>query len=223
MYNDMILQDLRISDYGAKLLREFSVGSSPLNNQYFKGRNRTAFNQLASVIGLKTLTLPIIFEGTDRHDVALKKSTFEGDAYGKVEMWLPDGFFYTVMLDGSTEPENIGDKACKATYTFVGLQHDILSETVGNSIYCTSTVFQTDCILTVTVGATSTAYKLWNATFDVSAGDVITFDGYNKRILINGAPGAQNATWTEFPYLTRGENTIQCVDTVTIQYYPTYM
>ena len=48
-------------------------------------------------------------------------------------------------------------------------------------------------------------------------------DGIDKRILRNGAPGAANVNWTQFPALTPGENNIVCADAVTVEFYPTFL
>ena len=50
----------------------------------------------------------------------------------------------------------------------------------------------------------------------------LTVDGLKMRILVNGAPAAARATFTEFPVLKPGSNSITCDDRVTVQYYPLY-
>ena len=88
---------------------------------------------------------------------------------------------------------------------------------------CDSTVPFTDVILSATVGKSSEAYQLGTVTFNnVAAGDTLTVDGINKRILVNGAPGAQKATWIKFPSLTPGQNIINCVDSITAEFQPIY-
>ena len=90
--------------------------------------------------------------------------------------------------------------------------------------YCISTVPETDCILSVTVSEAADTYALGGATFlDVQAGEQLVFDGINKRILRNGAPGAANVEWINFPSVVPGENSFTALDPVTVQYYPTYL
>lgn len=82
----------------------------------------------------------------------------------------------------------------------------------------------TDCSLTVTVGASAESYTLGDAVFsNVSQGDVLCFDGINKRVLINGAPGAQDCTFLSFPSLVPGQNTFTAPDPITVEYYPAYL
>jgi hypothetical protein len=57
----------------------------------------------------------------------------------------------------------------------------------------------------------------------VSAGDVLVADGINGRLLQNGTPTTGNAAFTHLPYLVPGEQTIICPETLTVQYYPSYI
>ena len=115
----------------------------------------------------------------------------------------------------------------KSEYTFKGPRRDALAtETIpgGGSIFCASTLPFTDARLTVTAGAASAAYQLGGATFsNVSAGDVLVFDGIGGKITKNGANAAASVNWTDFPALTPGNNTIAAADPVTVEYYPTYI
>ena len=49
------------------------------------------------------------------------------------------------------------------------------------------------------------------------------FDGIDKRVLINGAPGAQRCEFLSFPSLVPGENRFDTPDPVTVAYYPAYL
>ena len=82
----------------------------------------------------------------------------------------------------------------------------------------------TDARLTATVGTSAAAYTLGGATFgSVTAGDVLVFDGIDGKITKNGANAAASVSWTEFPQLVPGKNTITAPDAVTVEYYPTYI
>ena len=82
----------------------------------------------------------------------------------------------------------------------------------------------TDCRLTVKASQASETYELGGAVFqNVQAGDVLCFDGIDKRVLINGAPGAQRCEFLRFPSLVPGENSFDTPDPVTVAYYPAYL
>ena len=82
----------------------------------------------------------------------------------------------------------------------------------------------TDAKLTVTVGATASSYSLKGAIFsNVTAGDVLVFDGINGKITKNGANYAANVAWTSFPSLTPGKNTLTALDAITVEYFPAYL
>ena len=81
-----------------------------------------------------------------------------------------------------------------------------------------------DCILSASPSADAEKYVVAGITFtNVHQGDQIIIDGITKRILINGGPAAQRCDIIDFPYLVPGDNTVSCIDPVTVQYYPSYV
>lgn len=220
------------SAYGGAMLFDYTVGGTEIANDYFKGRNRSSWNQLSTVFGMRSINLSILFTGPDLNRVTLQKSQFDAACFGQIELFLPDGFFYTAntVSVGDSSIVGIGETqtAIKADYSFEGIRHSpLVTATLsagGGTVYCQSTLPFTDCILSCTVTAPATSYVLGGATFkNVQAGETLVFDGINKRILRGGAPGANNVNWTVFPQLIPGANNLTCVDAVTVQYYPVYM
>lgn len=220
------------SEYGGAMLLDYTVGGTEITNDYFKGRNRSSWNQLSTVFGMRPVKLSIVFTGSDLNRVTLQKSQFDAACFGQIELFLPDGFFYTAntVSVGDSSIVGIGETqaAIKADYSFEGIRHSpMVTATLpagGGTVYCQSTLPFTDCILSCTVTAPAASYVLGGATFkNVQAGETLVFDGINKRILRGGAPGANNVNWTVFPQLIPGANNLTCVDAVTVQYYPVYM
>lgn len=220
------------SEYGGAMLFDYTVGGTEITNDYFKGRNRSSWNQLSTVFGMRSINLSILFTGPDLNRVTLQKSQFDAACFGQIELFLPDGFFYTAntVSVGDSSIVGIGETqaAIKADYSFEGIRHSpLVTATLpagGGTVYCQSTLPFTDCILSCTVTAPATSYVLGGATFkNVQAGETLVFDGINKRILRGGAPGANNVNWTVFPQLIPGANNLTCVDAATVQYYPVYM
>ena len=202
----MTINRIPIIKYGAKLRADYSISSSSITTSYIKPRTGSTFHLISNTIGLKTITLPF-------------------DIYGKVELVLPDRFQYTSILQAVAVPTPITDRILSCSYTFLGIQHEnLVTVKSTGKVFVVGTLPQMDCILSVTVGADAEEYSFAGVTFvNVSKGDKLTLDGMTKRVLVNGAPGAQKCDLVEFPYLTPGENTISCPDTVTVQYYPSYL
>lgn len=219
----MWVNGIPLEKYGGELLMEYKVSGYSIDASAFKGRKRSSFVLLNSTTGFLTLTLPVVFTGEDRADVSMKKSMFDALIFGKNELRMDDGFMYSAYLSEIGEVSYPAPEMIEASYTLIGVRHGKLQTVTGNSFYCDSTLPDTDCILTATVGTAADSYRLDTVTFsDVTAGEVLTVDGINKRILVDGVPAAERAEWTNFPSLTPGLNTITCPDTVTAEFYPVY-
>lgn len=217
-----------LSNFSA-VLQEFTVGSADITSSYWQGVNRTNFALLKQQFGLRSISLSVAAIGDTFRDAAVMLSRLTGALWGTVELYLPDGFYYTCILaESGGDPGRVGpgygQTLLLKEYSLVGYRHDPLVTTTGPAVWCSSTTPQTDCILTVIVGAAADSYALGGATFhNVTQGEQLVFDGINKRILRNGAPGAAEVDWINFPYLTPGENTVTAADPVTVQFYPCYL
>lgn len=216
-----------ILDVGA-ILESYSVGGTSIKNNIYQGRNRTNFNLLSKQFGRKTVTMTVFFHAVDRHMLTIQQSKLTAMLTGVVDLMLPDGFYYRSTLDKVGELSIIGvdGNGCIAecTYTLSGIQHEELQTVTGNKVNAQGTLWSMDCILTCTASRAYSSIQVGTVTFTgVSAGDVLTADGINGRLLQNGTPTTGNAAFTHLPYLVPGEQTITCPETLTIQYYPSYI
>lgn len=219
----MWINDKDLREYSGKLLADYKVSGCELDISVVNGRKRSSFNLLNATVGLKTLTISIEFSGSDRADASLKKSMFEKIAFGKSELVMDDGLLYSVVLSKIGDTTYIGQELIKVEYTFTGVRHGERVKTEGNIVYCDSTLLYTDCILTATATDNADFYSVGSVTFkNVSAGEILTVDGINGRILVNGIPAAERADWIEFPKLVPGKNILQCDDVLTVEFYPAY-
>lgn len=221
-----------LSWYGGAALVDYSIGETPLTVDAFQGVNRTSWRLLKSIFGRRTIKITVVFSGPSLKAAKLQRSKFNGDIFGKTELFISgDGFFYDCVCQNLGPEVRIGegdrDAKIKADYTFVGVRREALetlSVASGATFYCRSTMPFTDCKLTATVGSTGTNYALGGATFaSVTAGDVLVFDGINGKITKNGVNAAASVSWTDFPQLTPGSNTVTCADAVTVEYFPTFI
>lgn len=213
-----------IERYSALLLKGFKIGTSPVESNYFRGRNRSSYNLISQTFGLKTIAIGIMFKGDTRDKIAVNKSFFDLELVGNPMIYLDDGYWYNCVLVSSGELEYDGNQYARAYYEFVGTQHKPLVTVKSSTFSCSSTVPFTDCIITGT--ATAATGLIGDITFSgATAGKVLVVDGINKRFLYDGAPAAQKFVWVNFPALVPKENTIVTtgLSGVTIQYYPTFM
>lgn len=209
--------------FGGKLKMEYTYTPPEITNEYFKGRRQSGFVLMDSSYELGSLSLPIVFEGANRKDVTLKKSKFESEVFGQSDIILRDEMMYFAFMDGIGESTYPSEQLIETTYEFKCIRHGKYKEVDKNKIYCESTLPNTDCMISVTVGRTVQNYKIGSVIFPtVTQGERLVVDGINKRILVNGAPAATRAEWTKFPSLAPGENNIACQDVPTVGYYPVY-
>lgn len=222
---NMRVNGVPISDYNAELQREYTVTAVEVSSELYKGRNRSHFALVMQQYGQCRLTLPLFFTAKTHEGVALAKSTLDGQLWGVVEIGLPDGFLYRVVLESAGTITYVGEVCAEATYTFVGTRHKPLVTVDGLTVACESTVPFTDVRLDATTTAASGS--LGGVAFQgLPVGQPITVDGILKRLLLDGAPYATGFTITgAFPTLTPGVNTFTAegVEGVTISYYPTFM
>ena len=221
-----------LSNYGGAALLDYSIGETALKAETFQGINRTSWRLLKAMFEQRKIEITVVFTGENLHIAKRQRSKFNGDVFGRVELFISDdGFFYDAVCTsfGAETLVGMGDKTAeiKSKYTFQGIRRgDLTSVTVasGNKMFCRSTMPFTDCRVTATVGTTGTDYNLWGAVFDsVTAGDVLVFDGIDGKITKNGVNAAASVSWVNFPALTPGENTNAAADAVTVEYYPTYI
>ena len=128
------------SAYSAHLLRDYKITALPVESEYWQGRNRSSFNLLTQKYGLKKLTLPVAFDGANRERVTMTKSRFDAALWGKVEIYLPNGFFYTCILDSAGELEYDGEEHGRASYELIGMQHKARVTVKSSTFSCSSTV-----------------------------------------------------------------------------------
>jgi hypothetical protein len=227
----MHINGTNIADFGV-LVESLKVGAIETVSDVYQGVNRTNFNVLDTIQYMRSINVNLFYAAPTRRELALIKSRLDNMMTGKLELWLPDGFYYSAYLESAGEESYLGVERNKVialcAYQFKGIRHDPL-ETVNttaandNIVVCKSTVPHTDCRLTCTAsrdyaGLTIDTVMITN----VHAGDVLTVDGITGRILQNGALCAGNMSFTHFPSLKPDVNRLICEEDLTVEYYPTY-
>ena len=222
----MHINGVNIADYGV-LVESMKVGAIDTDVQMYQGVNRTNFNVLDTIQYMRTISVNLFYSAPTRRELSLIKSKLDNMMIGKLELWLPDGFYYSSYLVSAGEENILGVERNQVialcAYQFKGVRHDKLETVVGNTLICKSTVPHTDCRLTCTASQNYASLQIDTVTItNVSAGDVLVVDGITGRILQNGGLCAGNMSFIHFPSLVPDENTLTCPEDLTVEYYPTY-
>lgn len=210
------------------LVESFSISGTPVTVDAYQGKNSTSFNLLSEAFGLRGITFRVFLEAPSRGALTLKKSQLDAMLWGKLEVKMPDDYYYTAHLKTLGDMAILGQDGTQVIasveYELEGLRHGPLIQSTGNTVQCVSTMPYTNVRLICTASQDYDSITIGTVTITgVDAGDVLTVDGIDGRILQNGAPCAGNMSFLRFPQLVPGSNTISCPETLTVEYYPTYI
>ncbi len=217
----MFLNDTQLSCFGARLL-DYTVGAPGITNETFQGKNAQFPKLLASSVAARPLTVSLVFFGKSRNDVTRRISRFLAEAQGTCQLYLPDGFFYTSILQGVSDPQPIIPTQVQVDFQFLSVRHGAMIRIPlekSGEIYCDGNL-EADCIFSLTAQGTA---SVQGVTVKNISGTVV-IDGIQKTITQNGANKFADADLLTFPKLTPGKNviTLSAGAKVTIQYYPVY-
>lgn len=222
----MHINGTNIADFGV-LVESLKVGAIETTSDAYQGVNRTNFNVLNTTQYMRSISVNLFYSAPTKRELALIKSKLDNMMVGKLELWLPDGFFYSSYLVNAGEENVLGVERNQVialcAYQFKGIRHDKLETVNSNTVICKSTVPHTDCRLTCTASQNYASLQIDTVTItNVTAGDILVVDGITGRILQNGGLCAGNMSFIHFPSLVPDENTLTCPEDLTVEYYPTY-
>lgn len=219
------INDKDVRDFHA-LVENFTIGGSPVKNQIFQGRNRTSWSELSYSIGMKQISFSLFFSGPNKRAITLDKSNVDALLIGKVELHMPDGFWYACSVKSLGDLKILGVEGNKViglcTYKLEGIQHDQLQTATGNIVYALGTMPRMDAVFRCVTTAARASLQVGSVVFhNVPAGASVEANGMTGELKVNGVQ--VKATFTKLPYLVPGEQTIPCPETLTIEYYPCYV
>ena len=126
-----------LSERGVNMLRDYKIGGTAITNTIFQGRNRSSYRLLAGVYGQKPVSFTLVYEGKTHREAALNRSAVEAMLWGKVEIFMPDGFFYTSTVQSIGEGTIYGQEdnqvLIEVPYELQGIQHDPLMTVAGGN------------------------------------------------------------------------------------------
>ena len=183
----MHINGTNIADYGV-LVEKLQVGAIETQQEVYQGVNRSNFNVLDTIQYMRTINVSLFYSAPTRRELALIKSKIDNMMVGKLDLWLPDGFYYFAHLVTAGEENILGVERNQVialcSYQFKGIRHDKLETVNGNTVICKSTVPRTDCRLTCTASQNYAELQIDTVTIkNVSQGDVLVVDGITGRIL----------------------------------------
>lgn len=225
------------TDYHARVVADsIEISGTPITSAYVQGRNRTNFIFQTAQYGMKTIKFRVCFcESTralcEQYKTELLLGCTASSNANVKTLKMPDGYYYRSILKKIGKEEWLGSEDNGGVLLFFdlefeGIQQDANLQTVGDgrtSFTAVGTFPRMDARLIVTVTANAANYTVFGANFgQVLMGDVLVFDGIDKRILKNGSPTVATG-YFEFPYVKAGTNQFTGNDPIQVQYYPCYL
>ena len=223
--HNFYINEVSVADYGV-LVESYKVSGTAITNNVYQGVGRTTFSELSYKLGMKTISVNLFYSGKTQKQLTQVKSTIDGLLIDKVELHLPDGFYYTSVCTNFGEAQILGVEdnmvIALCAYTFTGVCHDPLRTWNENKFYAEGTMPKMDCRLSCTATSDHEELTLGTVTFsDVHTGDVVVADGMTGELSINGSQVL--ASFSKLPYVTPGLQEFECPETLTIEYYPTWI
>lgn len=222
-----VRENLPLSDFNAKI-KSYTVEPN-MSTAYMQSEINQEMYSLEDNIQAQTVTLEMDISGDSRFQITLNESRMKAEFLAGTILFLPDSFYYDSVLISASAMTFQSDALASVTYTFRANRKlgEVTVPDAKIQFYCNSTVPLTDAYFSITSSITSDTYVVAGVTFtNVKPGTTIEIDGYKKRVLINGAPGAHFCDIVEFPKLKPGFNQFVDAgnpDTLSVRFKPTFL
>lgn len=219
--------NLPLSDFNAKI-KSYTVEPN-LTTAYMQSEINQEIYTLEDQVHAQDITLELDIYGANRFQITLQESRMKATFLQGTTLLLPDSFYYESVLNSASAITFQSEALGLITYVFRGNRKlpEVTVPDASVSFFCNSTVPLTDAYFSITSSVTSNAYVVAGITFtNVVPGTTIEIDGYKKRVLVNGSPGAQFCNIIEFPKLVPGFNQFIDAgnpDTLEVKFKPTFL
>lgn len=237
-----------LSEFRAKLESDYTIAGGEIENHISRAPSRSSLLLLKQDVGPLTIRLPLNFYAGSKRETMAHMTRFSALCQGPVELDLSDGFSYTCLLTEIGETAWLGDCFCAVDYTFSGIRHGqpiTLEGLAPLRLENDATLQKTDCVITVqglkctasapvvlTISDGSQTFLTWKLDTEsgkYAGGGDLVLDGVNKRNLYrNGNIPTGTMSFTDYPYLRPGQNTIGISGGLTtarlrVSYAPAYV
>ena len=228
--NEMLINGVDIKTFNARL-QTYSVGGTAVTNNTAAAESLVVLPALYYVnFGPRTLNITLTFfprtVGSDSRNTSiperLHRATdniirFESLIVGKVvEIYLPDGYYYTALVQSLPAPSFDSTGEHDVTYTFLAIRHlpaRKAAVSVGGTIKCISNT-DTKCVIAASFSQAHETITLCGVIINnITANDVVVIDSVNGLITCNGVNKFLDTEFYDFPLLSPGENIISCTAT----------
>ena len=228
----MKIANVDLTIYGALVMDDYNVGSANVSSNMNLSSTSTTPIGYGISIGSRSIEIPIAFKADTTLEAIKNKSKLAVSlCSGTIEIYDDENdFYYSAVFAGVANETILMPGVYTATFQFYGIMHGELITFIQGDSFTPQGFAENgeDCRLSVTVATLESngTFKIGDITFKEDAVDVgtkIVIDGFDKRVLVNGAPGMHLCDLVSFPRLyTDRLNYIECKDPVTIEYYPVY-
>lgn len=224
---EMLINGVDIKVFSARL-QTYSVSGTAVTNNTSAANSLVELPQLYYVdFGARTLTITLSFfprgAGSDSRNTGvperLHRATeniirFESQLHGRVvEIRLPDGYFYTALVQSLPAPEFDATGIHDVTYSFLAIRHlPERTELVAPNgrINCLSNT-KTKFILKATFPSVYETVTICDiAINNIPAEAELVIDSVHGLITCNGTNKFLDTKFYDFPILEPGENIISC-------------
>lgn len=239
--SDFYVNNRPSDEFGARLLASYSVGGTQFERTRVVPAVGQRFTPGTTRYGLRSIQLPVHIQGrSPEHAAHLKSELDAALLQDPVELYLPDGRWYTASLDSIGEATEVTQDGCllATSYTLSGFAHGALQRvqcpavpegsTTLPRFHVDSTASEVECRITVTTNAAVGPYTVHigsgTVTLDVVVAGTYTMviDGLTRRLLVNGHNMLALTDLVTWPVLAPGWNTVYAADPLTVEYYPVW-
>ena len=247
MHRGIYINQHDIREYGAKLQMDYAISGGEIENMTNRGAGRSSTLLLRQSREPLEITLPLDIYGKDKRETMDHLTGIMALLTGTFEVDLSDGYAYTCTCKEIGATAWVNDEICSVDITLSGFKHGEpmrVSGTAPLRVYNPGTWPKTDCKLTIRAlsipAGTLAIIRLFHATElitewtltpligYITGGDLV-LDGQGMQNLYNGGNlRAGTMRWTDYPYLTPGENVldIECGTAsvaATVEFTPTFL
>ena len=108
-FHDCTVNGKPLATYGGASLLDYSIGETAFTAEVFQGVNRTSWNLLKNIFGMREISMTVVFEAEDLRQAKRNRSALNSALFGKVDLFIPDdGFHYDVYCTGTGAETLIG-------------------------------------------------------------------------------------------------------------------
>ena len=221
---EMYISNKDLADFNARLL-SYTVGGTEYSQTYNNATTNTGIFPIlfSSDYGLREISITVVFKPDKKyfsfkdtlHNLIINKNKLDTALLSdEVELFLPDGFYYRVILTKAGN-EKIEGQELEATYNFVGVRHE--EKVKGNTKTGAKISFTTVNANKFDIYLNDSIYNFSNIVLEN-----IILDGINKEIKSN-----TNVEFINFPTLKPDANTlassVKAFNDITVEYYPIWV